>query len=142
MCSSLVSCFISVSSSLICCSVVLRSPEILISTKNTKQNTHQVPVQMVQEIPLVMCLPCILVFLVAMSSRISCFISVSSSLICCSVVLTSSENCDLHLGLHLYQNCKTVAYFKTLQMCNVRTVTIYYKNSASHCDVHKVCNLQ
>ena len=41
------------------------------------------------------CLPCRLVFLVAMSSLISCFIWVSSSLICCSSVLTSSENCEL-----------------------------------------------
>ena len=37
-------------------------------------------------------LPCRLVFLVAMSSLISCFIWVSSSLICCSTDLTSPEN--------------------------------------------------
>ena len=63
------------------------------------------------------CLPCRLVFLVVMcSSLISCFISVSSSLICCSSVLTSSENCELCLGLYWHQNGIKTVYFKTLQI--------------------------
>ena len=84
------------------------------------------------------CLPCILVFLVVMcSSLISCFISVSSSLISCSSVLTSSENCELYLGLYWHQNGKTAGYCR----CITGQWTVYYKNSTYHCEVHKMCNL-